>query len=195
MKSLKVTSMILIGLSLSLSSLGATRLTDSTAHRVGIIPKGDHVYNLIYKASEVGNVKISIYSSQGNLVYSEIIRQVNGFYRPYNFKDLSYGKYTLQVDDLKGSSKSVVNHQKADSQLAVRIMKVPNQENKYLVTATGKDEQFQLHIYNAINQIVHKEFISMAGNFAQLYSLPTIKGGCTFQVIHQNGSVQRTEYP
>ncbi len=195
MKTLKANWMILIGLSISLSSFGAISPVDSTENRVGIIPKGDNVYSLIYKASEAGKVKVSIYNSQGNVIYSEIHHQVNGFARPYNFKELPYGKYTIQTVDGKGSSECLVNHQKAYSQLTVRIMKVPNQDNKYLVMASGTNENIQLNIYDAVNQLIYNESIRMAGNFGQLYSLPNIKGGCAFEVIHQNGSVQRMQYP
>lgn len=187
--------MILIGISISISSFGAISPVDSTENRVGIISKGDNVYNLIYKAREAGKVKVSIYNSQGNMIYSEMLHQANGFARPYNFKDLPYGKYTIQTVDGKGSSERLVNYQNTDSQLAVRIMKISNQENKYLVIGTGTNQNIQLNIYDEVNQLIYNESIRIAGNFGQLYSLPNIKGGCAFEVIHQNGSVQRMQYP
>ena len=187
--------MILIGLSISISSFGYVSPVDTTESRVGIISKGDNVYNLIYKASEAGNVRVSIYNSRGNVIFFETLHQANGFARPYNFKGLPYGKYTIQTVDRKGRNERLVNHQKADNQMAVRIMKISNQENKYLVLGTGTNQNIQLNIYDEVNQLIYNESIKIAGNFGQLYSLPHVKGGCIFEVIHQNGSVHRMQYP
>jgi len=61
------------------------------------------VYRLVYLSKAQGWVKVSIYDATGNLLLTDHIQNQNGFARPYNFRELPVGEYTIEVAD--GSEK------------------------------------------------------------------------------------------
>src|SRR5690349_167346 len=66
-------------------------------------PTSGSVYNLYYKAEDAGRVKVTIYNSTNQVVFTEAISHTSSFKRPYNFCELAEGEYTIIVEDKNGS--------------------------------------------------------------------------------------------
>src|SRR5579864_5552739 len=61
--------------------------------------KGSTLFKLYYKSENAGRVKITIEDEKGNTVFSETMKNADGFVRPYNFQELPEGQYTIAVED------------------------------------------------------------------------------------------------
>jgi hypothetical protein len=60
---------------------------------------GSSLYKVYYAAYMQGNVKVSIMDQSGKIVFNERVRKTDGFIRPYNFKNMQAGTYTIEVDN------------------------------------------------------------------------------------------------
>jgi hypothetical protein len=61
-----------------------------------------NVYNIHYRTTEKGTVKLSIIDSKDNAVYSEVLFNTSSFVRPFNFSQLNEGEYTVVLGDKNG---------------------------------------------------------------------------------------------
>lgn len=63
------------------------------------IMKQGSTFKVFYKGSKPVNVKVSIFDADHKLVFTETIRKIDGFARPYNFSNLPEGNYSIEVSD------------------------------------------------------------------------------------------------
>lgn len=59
-------------------------------------------YRVIYGAKDEAIVKIKITDEQGNVLREDRVKSKGGFMKPYNFKKLSDGTYTIKLTDEYG---------------------------------------------------------------------------------------------
>lgn len=179
----------------SLSAMAGTIGDGPQDERIAIIPKGENVFGVVYKSDSKNKVKVSIYDSKNQLVFTERMGKSDGFLRPYNFSELSHGWYTIEVEDENGLRIEHVNYKGEKMEKVVNVVKL-SPDNKFLFTAGGQGKELiTLNIYDNTDHLLYNEIRTIAGDFGQLYTVEGIKGGCTFEVIHQNGSVKKLRYP
>src|SRR5262245_31057192 len=64
-----------------------------------VVKADENSYKLIYKSEEKSDVKVQIFDEANKLVFSETIKHSDGFSRPYNFRRMDEGKYTIRLDN------------------------------------------------------------------------------------------------
>ncbi|BDC97828.1 T9SS type A sorting domain-containing protein [Persicobacter psychrovividus] len=57
------------------------------------------LYKVIYIANKTSKVKISIYDEDGAMVVSTVVKGVEDFMKPFRFKRMPAGTYTVVVRD------------------------------------------------------------------------------------------------
>ena len=62
------------------------------------------IFILTYKAKQVENVKVSIFNSKNDLLFTESLKLAS-FTRPYNFNDQGQGDFKVVVEDKKEKQK------------------------------------------------------------------------------------------
>lgn len=161
-----------------------------------VIKTYEGTFKLIYKSETANDVKISIFNESRKLVFSEKVRNTTGFARPYSFENLEQGNYTVTIEDLSGTTiQKISTIPAAEPTKLVNILKLNTGEAKYLLTVGGKgDETLVLNIYDGQHQLVHSEAKSVRGDFAQVYNLSKVRGVPSFEVLHQDGSLESIEY-
>ncbi len=167
----------------------------TSASGVAVMKKDGNTFHLIYKGESTANVKVEIFSAKNRLVYSETLKGVDGFLRPYNFSELPEGEYTISISD--GLTKQIekVDYREGRVAKLVNILKLSGQDNKYLVTAAGKGEEFlTVNIYDRNDQLLHTEARLTSGDFAQVYKVANANGSLTFEIIHENGEAKKVQY-
>ena len=153
------------------------------------------LFKVYYKAAEAANVKVSILNDENQEVFTETIRKVNGFVRPYNFQNLKEGEYTIRIDDGTQSQAEKVVYQSGKLEKLIQVRKMKSVEGKYLLTASGQGkEQITVNIYDSTDKIIYTELQQINDTFAQVYNLSQVKGGIAFEIIHANGTAQRLQY-
>lgn len=90
-----------------------------------VTSNGLGIFTVNYQSSQAGKVKVSIYDAKKNLVYSEVIANVNSFSRPYNFNGLPAGEYTLYIESTSGKYEEKIAYQGNKERGMLRFFKLP----------------------------------------------------------------------
>lgn len=152
------------------------------------------VFTIRYKAPEVNTVKISILNSNNQLVFSETLTNVESFARPYNFRQLAEGEYTIIVADKNGKQAEKINYSMDKISSFISVTKVAKAENKYAlnVNNNGTEDVF-VKIYDN-DQLLHEQTVQVTGSFGLIYNLSkvalTSDASVTFQISTTGGKVE-----
>jgi len=190
-KTLLVLSLVLLVSSVSF----ARRLeTPESKNGVGIMKNGS-TFTLFYKASQPSRVKVSIYDATGKLLFTEVIRKLDGFSRPYNFSKLAEGEYTIEVVDNNQRQVEKVNYTQDKVENLINISRVSGTTNKYLLTVPRKsDGVISVKIYGNNNQVLYNQQESVQGDFARVYKLENVSSSVLFIVTDSKGNVKQVGY-
>lgn len=163
---------------------------------LAVVPvKGSEVFKIIYKGESSSKVKLNIYNSSSEIVFSETMNGVNGFIRPLNFTGLQFGEYTVELIDASGKKVEKINYQPAKSESNVHVSKLVNEEGKFLVSvAKASSETITVKIFDEANNLLHINTKQVAGDFAQLYTLKDFAGAVTFEVSDNTGSIKTVRF-
>lgn len=173
---------------------GGTVDEPSSASGVAVLPGTEGVFKLLYKGAKVSDVKVSIVDATNKLVFSETVKKVDGFMRPYNFSALKEGEYTITIEDAAGEKVEKVSYRSGQISKLVTVKPVGDQ-GKYLLTATGKgSERITVNIFDSADNLLYNESKATLGDFAQVYNLSKVSGSLTFEIVHENGNAQRIKY-
>ena len=154
---------------------------------------GSKLYKVYYKAAQPVKVKISVISDNGNTIFAETFKKVDGFLRPYNFDGLPEGQYTIKVEDEYGKTVEKVNYNSGRVEKTIQVHKLKD-ENKYVLSISSpKPEDVFIYIFDEEGNLVHNEIQSIKGDFAQVYNLKQMKS-FTIEVADKFGSVKSLTY-
>src|SRR4051812_44176159 len=84
---------------------------------------GSSLIKLYYKSEKSGTVEVSILNQKNEIVFSERINEVDYFVRPYNFKELPEGEYTLIVKDESSKSIEKVSYRNEKVEKLIHVVK------------------------------------------------------------------------
>lgn len=159
------------------------------------VMKSGSVIKLFYKGTVSGDVKVSIYSEKGEKVFTETIRNIENFVRPYNFSTLPEGAYTIELKGADGRQLQKVNYSKGKIEKLMNLMHLTGSENKYVLTVANKgSEKLKVRIYDEKNNLLYNETEAIQGDFAKIYNLNKVSGRFLFEVTDQNGVTKSLTY-
>lgn len=135
--------------------------------------EGSTLVKVYYKADQTGTVKVSILKGK-RILFTETLKKVSGFVRPYNFENLTAGEYTVQVEDKYGKRLEQVTYEGGRIAKYVGIVKLA-QQGKYLITVNSKSsDQISVNVYNERNEVVHSQTKNVASSFAEVLNIKNI---------------------
>lgn len=151
---------------------------------------GSTLFKLYYQSEKVGTVKVSIKNGRNETIYKETIHKVDAFIRPYNFKGLPEGQYTIVVEDEAGQAVEKVNYKNEKVEKLIRIAKL-TENDKYLISiASPKPEDVFIYIFDENGNLIHNEIQSINKEFAQIYNLKGVKS-FTIEVWDKDGELKK----
>ena len=151
-------------------------------------------FKLYYKAASESNVKISIFNEEGKMVFTEVLKNIDGFVRPYNLSTAPAGEYTVEVSDQNTThvEKIMIGEQR-EAKLA-SLNPVIGEDGKYLLTVPSTEaKDISIRIL-ADNKLVYDEVVAISSNFARIYNLQKVKGELTFEIKDQKGNTTVVNY-
>ena len=156
---------------------------------------GEHIniFKVVYKSNAVGRVQVSIRNNKNEVVFSESFNKMRRFTRPYNFKNLPEGEYTIEVKDNRGKKVEKVNYRLGVVNSLVKVKKLGDQP-KYLLSVANKGMNIiNVSVYNNLGeQMIYNAHI-VEGDFAIVYNLVNV-GSYTFVVTDKDGKSSTIEF-
>lgn len=154
---------------------------------------GSSLFKLYYTAYTVGEVKVSIMSNSGKLVFSERMKKTNGFIRPYNFGGLEAGDYTIQIENAHGKHVEKVHYNAGRIEKMINIVKLPEQGKYLLSVASIGADRVNVNIYDVNNELIHTQSNFVNKQFAEVINLKGISA-FTIEVTDSNGLLKTLKY-
>ncbi len=147
---------------------------------------GSSVFKLYYKGEQKGSVKVSIMDEYSKIVFSESIKSINGFMRPYNFSELGAGSYTILIEDSQGIQEQQVTYGAGKIEKYINVVKL-NDEGKYLVSVKSKSSDLiTVNVYDQFNKLIHSHDKMVKNDFAEVLNLKSINQ-FTIEISDSNG--------
>lgn len=167
--------LFLAALLIAAVSVNAVAKEDPSNVTFAVVPvKGSAVYKVIYKKEGSTRVKVNLYNSAGQVVFTETINQ-DGFIRPLNFAGLAPGEYTFEAVDgtSKVVEKIVFNREAAvSSDKLVHVSKINGVDQRFVLSiANAKNEAFVVNIYGQDGQVIFTEDTKVDGSGAKIYNV------------------------
>ncbi|MGC4023488.1 MAG: hypothetical protein QM734_16825 [Cyclobacteriaceae bacterium] len=162
---------------------------------VAVIPgSSNSVYKVVYKSETTSKVKVTIFNSEKQVVFTESISNVKGFSRPYNFSSLPEGEYTIEINNGLDKKVETVKYQEQGDSMLVSTMsvrKLNSAESKYLITAESKGLNIMtVSVYDEQGTLLHSQSHIVDKSFGVVYNVA--KGGnYTFVLTDANGTSQQ----
>jgi hypothetical protein len=167
--------------------------TDSPAVSV-VSGSSKHIFKVIYKAEVVNTVRVTIYNSSNEMVFTETFNDVDSFSRPYNFSSLPEGEYTIEVKDDTGKKIEKVNYNNGSVKSIISVLKLTDAPSKYMLTAVNEGaNEITVSILNTMGDTLYNEILKVKGNFGVIYNLVE-EGSYTFIVSDKTGVVKTINY-
>jgi hypothetical protein len=159
------------------------------------VMKSGSVIKLFYKGTASGDVKVSIYNEKGEKVFTETIRNIENFVRPYNFSTLPEGAYTIELKGVDGRQLQKVNYSSGKIEKLMNLVHLAGSENKYVLTVANKgNDKLKVRIYDEKNNLLYNETEAIQGDFGKIYNLDKLSGRFLFEVTDQNGVTKSLTY-
>lgn len=160
---------------------------EAAATGMAIMKQGSMI-KLFYKGTKSADVKVAIYNSSNMLVFSETIRNVDGFVRPYNFSSLREGVYSIELTGENGRQVERVNYTLGKVEKLANVLHIAGEQSKYMLTVSNKGKDaITVKIYDAKGNMVYKQTEEVDGDYARIYNLEKYTGGVTFEVSDSHG--------
>jgi hypothetical protein len=192
---MKKTLSVLVGLMI-ISGVAVARWTDNPGAVPGVaVVKSGTTYKLFYKGTAKMDVKVSILDASDNVVFTEILKKVEGFIRPYNFLNLPEGEYTIEIADKNGRQVESVSYQKGKLEKLAHLLKVSGTEGKYLLTVSNKDAgSIRVRIFDDSHNTIYDHQEEIKSDFAKIYNLEKVSGKFTFEITDEEGRTKSFGY-
>lgn len=186
---MKIKSLYIAALIVFAVSVTAVGKDEPRSLGLAVVPvKGSEVFKVIYRGESASKVKLNVYNSSSQIIFSETMNSIEGFIRPLNFTGLQFGEYTIELTDAAGKRAEKINYQPALSESNIHVSRLVKEESKFLLSvAKTSSEVITVKIFDGANNLVHTNTKEVSGDFAQLYNLKDIAGTVTFEVSDNAG--------
>lgn len=156
--------------------------------KVAVVKKDNEHINIIYKADKLSNVEVAIYNKRHELQFTEVIKRVDNFIRPYDLSKLDKGEYTIVVRQNGEELTEKINLEEEASSLLAQVVKLNGGENRYLLTvADRKSNFFTIRIINSENKVIYEKEEPIENEYSRIFSLDNSARGCTFSITTDTG--------
>ena len=154
-----------------------------------VVLKNGSTFRLLYKGAEQSDVKVLILNDENQIVFTEKIKNTDGFARPYNFSNLPEGHYSIQIKDNAGVRTETVSHQiKRESEEKTMHLLRLDGTGKYVLSVPNQGKQdLSIMIFNDLNEVLYQSEEKISGDFARIYNLGDQTNKFKFVVTDEKG--------
>jgi len=166
---------------------------EASGMATAIIKKGSSI-KLFYKAPEQSTVRVTIYNSIGNLVYSETLKEVDGFMRPYNFDKMPYGDYRIVVNNGSSRRTEHVHYSLEGIAHMASMVRLEDGKKYLLVVPNRSDDRLTISVTNDRGDTLHTSKHELQGDFSTVLNVEDLDGNFTVTVMDSKGVSKSFNY-
>lgn len=195
-----ILTMLLTVMSIAVYATDGEKGKSKAAPRVEITTGESNVYRVLCMGKSDAKTTINIWNAKNKLVFTETIKNLNAFVRPYNFSQMPDGVYTLEVIEGNAVSQKVIYHGTFAPTVEVpvdlnivKVSPVAGKDDVYKLTIIkGSKTKANIRIYDQDKKMVYSTTEFFERNFSKLYNFKAMKGLSTMEV-EVNGEVKKYE--
>ncbi len=143
---------------------------DNGRYGTRIIESDYSKYKLIYPLKKSESVRVRIFNLKNQLVYSEKIRNNNGFERAYDLSKLPDGQYRFEIWSSRGKISKNIIHRHEVSDLNVSLDKLGEGESFKLIVRGVQKKPVYVDIYDDRTGLIYEDTIESGKDFSRVYS-------------------------
>ena len=197
MKTTKLILAVLLTVIGTAASATEGEKSKTDAPTIEVTSANSNVYQLTYKGRSETKAIVNIRNANKELVFTEKIKNLGAFARPYNFSNLPDGMYTMEVVEGEVITKKVIYHGdfspniEIPTNLNVVSVKPFRDNNTFKLTIiNGGKTRANISILDADGRIVYNGYEIFEKSFSRLYNLEDLKPGASMEV-ELNGELQK----
>ena len=192
---MKKNSLILVVL-IAISGVVKANEIDNPKSSTGMsVMKQGSTFKVFYKGERPGTVKLKIYNAAHKAVFTETLKNVENFVRPYNFSSLPEGDYTIELINEDIQKIERINYSKGRVEKLANLVRLAGTDGKYMLRVANKStDEIKVDIYNDSNQLIYSQKESITGDFARIYDLHKVQGHVFFVITDKNGITKTLTY-
>ena len=154
------------------------------------VMNGTEGVKLCYVNDQPSAVTIVLYDQNGRKLYKQKVKSVDGFIQPFNFRNLSEGKYTFEVTDDEGTVVQELVHTKSTpSKIKTSLYRIKDSEKYKLSIENDTKKPVEVSIFDENKKMVYRENINAQNPLSKTYDLSKIKSnGYTFKVSNKGNT-------
>lgn len=155
---------------------------------MAMMKKDNKHVQVFYKGDKATNVQISIYDSENKRKFSEVVKNSEGFSRPYDLSKLKAGEYRIEMNDGINTIVETVNTQASAPTFLLQVIKLQHEANKYVVMASHKNaSSLTIRIEDTAHNLLLEHNDTMHEQYAKVFTLSENLQHCTFIVTNNKG--------
>jgi hypothetical protein len=171
---------------LLISGITFANAFDNPARTMAVLKNGS-TFRLLYKGATQSDVKVLILNDENRIVFTEKIKNTDGFARPYNFSNLPEGHYSIQIKDNIGTRTETVNYHMKKEEKTMHLLRLKG-SSKFVLSVPNKGkEDLSITIFNDLNEVLYESDENIIGDFARVYDLGDQTGQFRFVVTDAKG--------
>jgi len=148
-------------------------------------------YKLVYPVRSAGIVYVKIYDQDNQLVFSDRIKNKDGFMRPYDFSNLPDGNYKFMIQSDGGQIVTDIVHKLHQYDLDISVADTADKDAYQLLVTGVKKDPVYVSIYDKKDHLVYEDVVNVGKNFTRIYAFPELADDLTFVVTQNNYSVAK----
>lgn len=179
--------LLLAGVLMSSLALSSGRKEEPrSSSGIAVVKKGATAFKLIYKSELASDVMVRIYNDRKDLVFSETIKNSDGFIRPYDFAKLGEGEYTIKVENGTNWLMEKVQYNYVSPRLVAHLTRVA--DGKLLLSVPGYgDDVLSINVLNDQGETIKHYENKVSGDFAEVFDVSRITGPVSFEITNRRG--------
>jgi len=164
---------------------------DNGRENVHLEESSDARYKLVYPVRNTEIVFVKIYNQKNRLVFSERIKNRDGFTRPYDFRNLPDGKYKFMIKSSGGNVVKDIIHKMNEHDLIISIAETGREGSYKLIVKGVNQDPVYVNIYDERRGLIYGETIDVEKDFSKVYTFEKHVINPTFIVTQNNNSVSK----
>ena len=164
----------------------------SSSSRVEVVEIAQSaVYKLSYSSEALGTVKVNIYDSKGELMYTDLIKSVKAFQKMYDFSQLGSGNYKIEVAGAEGKIEQTIQIAAVKESLIASVATLDTKGKYELHVQNKVMKPVIVSIYDTSDNLIYEDRIDVDHNFSRVYDFTRNFAKAASFVVYSDDAVIR----